>query len=153
VRLAIAGSPGDDIENVRSAIDGLGELRKTCVVLLGRVSESSLDVLYERAEMLVYPSLDEGFGFPVLEAMSHGIPVVGSDRGSIPEIAGSAAVLVDPVDLDAMAGSIDRLIEDASLRESLRAMGFDRCRDFTWKRTADGLIDLYRTAASGGDVS
>jgi len=153
IRLAIAGSPGDDIENVRSAIHALGPHRSTSVVLLGRVSEQSLDVLYEHAEMLAYPSLDEGFGFPILEAMSHGVPVLGSDRGSIPEIAESAAVLVDPVDLDAMAGSIDRLMADSSLRESLRALGFDRCEHFSWKRTADGLIDLYSTAASSEDAS
>ncbi|MFM8855883.1 MAG: glycosyltransferase family 4 protein [Actinomycetota bacterium] len=153
IRLVIAGSPGDDMEDVRSAIDSLGMHRKTSVILLGRVSESSLDLLYEHAEMLAYPSLDEGFGFPILEAMSHGVPVLGSDRGSIPEIAGTAAVLVDPIDLDAMAGALDRLLADSSLRESLRANGFNRCEQFTWKRTADGLIDLYSAVASGGDVS
>ncbi|MEN9802157.1 MAG: hypothetical protein RLZ37_1282 [Actinomycetota bacterium] len=153
IRLVIAGSPGDDIENVRSAIDALGPHRRASIVLLGRVSEQSLDVLYEHAAMLAYPSLDEGFGFPILEAMSHGVPVLGSDRGSIPEIAAAAAILVDPVDLDAMAGSIDRLQADSSLRESLRTKGFDRCEHFSWRRTADGLVDLYSTAASREDVS
>ena len=153
IRLVIAGSPGDDVEMVRSAIDALDSHRRTSVVLLGRVSDPSLEVLYEHAEMLAYPSLDEGFGFPILEAMSHGVPVLGSKRGSIPEIADTAALLVDPLDRDAMASALDRLLADSSLRESLRAMGFDRCRQFTWKRTADGLIDLYSACASSRDVS
>jgi len=152
-RLVIAGNPGDDSENVRSVIETLSPQRRTSVVLLGRVSESSLDVLYRYAEVLAYPSFDEGFGFPILEAMSHGVPVLGSNRGSIPEIAGIAAVLVDPIDLDEMAGALDRLLVDSSLRESLTAMGFDRCGHFSWKRTADGLIDLYSAVASSGDVS
>lgn len=152
MRLVIAGSPGDDIENVRSKIDALDPNRRTSIVLLGRVSEQSLNVLYEHAEMLAYPSLDEGFGFPILEAMSHGIPVLGSNRGSIPEIADTAAVLVDPFDVDSMSDAIDRLAVDPSLRESLRSTGFERCRYFTWKRTADELIDLYSSLTSTGDL-
>jgi glycosyltransferase involved in cell wall biosynthesis len=152
MRLVIAGSPGDDIESVRATIDTLTPSQKTSVLLLGRVSDSSLHVLYEHAEMLAYPSLDEGFGFPILEAMSHGIPVLGSNRGSIPEIADTAAVLVDPFDVDAISDAVDRLAVDSSLREFLRAKGFERCRYFTWKRTADELIDLYSSLTSTGDV-
>ena len=152
MRLVIAGSPGDDIEKVRSKIDALDPHRRTSIALLGRVSEQSLNFLYEHAEMLAYPSLDEGFGFPILEAMSRGIPVLGSNRGSIPEITDEAAVLVDPFDVDAMSDAIDRLAVDSSLRESLRSTGFERCRYFTWKRTADELIDLYSSLTSTGDL-
>jgi glycosyltransferase involved in cell wall biosynthesis len=153
VRLVIAGSPGDDIDSVRSAIEALTPVARSSVVLLGRVSEATLETLYRHAELLAYPSLDEGFGFPILEAMSRGIPVLGSNRGSIPEITGEAAVLIDPFDVDAISSSIDRLVTDTSLRRSLTTRGFDRCRLFTWQKTADGLLDIYTSASSGSNIS
>jgi alpha-1,3-rhamnosyl/mannosyltransferase len=113
------------------------------IVLLGRVTDLALDDLYANAAAVVYPSLDEGFGFPILEAMSHGVPVLGSNRGSIPEIAGGAAILFDPMDVEAMSESIDRIVSDEELRGSHIRKGLEQCALFTWEATADALIELY----------
>lgn len=145
--LVIAGSHGDDIDPVRDVTARLDPAMRSRVHLLGRVSDRDLDGLYRNATMVAYPSLDEGFGFPILEAMSHGVPVMGSNRGSIPEIAGDAAVLVDPLDTSALSSAIDRVVFDEILREQLVRKGSERCSRFTWADTADGLIDLYGSLA------
>lgn len=152
LHLVIAGSFGNDIDVLRSTIDRLESTASSRIVLLGRVDEEMLDSLYSQARFVAYPSLDEGFGFPILEGMAHGVPVLAATRGSIPEIAGDAAMLVDPVDIDSMSQGIDRLMDDDVLRSELIARGFERCRHFPWGRTADSLIDLYRTLVSTRDA-
>jgi glycosyltransferase involved in cell wall biosynthesis len=102
-----------------------------------------LDALYARADVVVVPSLYEGFGLPVLEAMARGVPVVCSNRSSLPEVAGDAAVLVDPTDPAAIRRGIDRALADP---EPLRARGLARAAEFTWERTAKLTADVYRRA-------
>lgn len=152
IRLVIAGSHGDDIDEVHSTIDRLRVEVRSQIVLLGRVSDLVLDALYSNATIVVYPSLDEGFGFPILEAMSHGVPVVGSNRGSIPEIAGDAAILVDPMDVEHMSFHIDQLLVDEELRGSLIRKGSLQCARFTWAATADSLIELYESLANDSSI-
>lgn len=152
VNLVIAGGPGNDSDAVRSTIDRLDSTLASRIVLLGRVCDHSRDVLYANAQLVAYPSLDEGFGFPILEAMAHGVPVLAADTGSIPEISGDAAVLVDPLDIDAMSGAIDRLMADDVFRRSLTERGRDRCAQFTWEKTADSLIELYRSLIERRDT-
>lgn len=106
------------------------------VVELGYVADEELAALYAGATAVAYPSLAEGFGLPVLEAMAAGAPVLTSDRSSMPEVAGDAAVLVDPEDVGAIGDGLRRLLEDAELREDLRRRGRERAAAFTWERTA-----------------
>jgi glycosyltransferase involved in cell wall biosynthesis len=102
-----------------------------------------LDDLYARAGVVVVPSLYEGFGLPVLEAMARGVPVVASNRSSLPEVAGDAALLVDPEDRGALRVAIERAVHDG---DALGAAGRERARAFTWERTAELTANAYRRA-------
>jgi glycosyltransferase involved in cell wall biosynthesis len=99
---------------------------------------------------MTYPSVVETFGIPPLEAMACGTPVVASDRTSVPEICGDAAVLVDPDDVDAYAAALHRALHDESLRAILVAKGRARVAHFDWRRAADGTLDLLEEAAGRG---
>lgn len=112
---------------------------------VGFVDDEELARLYRGAQCLVYPSLYEGFGLPVLEAMACGTPVVTTAAGATAEVAGSAAVLVDPLDVDAIAAGIREAIER---REELRAAGLERAARFTWENAARKTLDVYREAAA-----
>lgn len=113
----------------------------------GGVSVEALCALYARAEALVFPSLYEGFGLPVLEAMAAGCPVIASNLTSLPEVTGDAALSCDPRDLDALAAAMRRLTGDAALQGELSARGLERAAGFTWERTARGTIAAYREIA------
>ena len=149
IRLVIAGSPGDDSATLAATVSGLDPENRRLVSVLGRVGDEELQTLYRRAQIVVYPSLDEGFGFPILEAMSWGVPVLASNRGSIPEIAGDAAELIDPQNPDAIAAGLDQLLSDSVRRRDLTESGRERCSRFTWKAAADGLIQLYESLVDG----
>jgi glycosyltransferase involved in cell wall biosynthesis len=128
----------------RSAELGVAE----SVRLAGWVSPAELEGLWELASAFVFPSLYEGFGLPVLEAMARGVPVACSRSSSLPEVAGEAALLFDPRDRQEIAASVRRLLADSSLRERLRALGLARAEAFTWERTARLTLDSYaRTLA------
>jgi glycosyltransferase involved in cell wall biosynthesis len=116
------------------------------VRLLGWVDDATLDGLYRAADCFVFPSLAEGFGLPVLEAMLRGAPVACSNATSLPEVAGDAALLFDPLDVDAIAVSIRRILEDGELAERLRAAGLDRAKRFGWEDTAQRTLACYRKA-------
>jgi glycosyltransferase involved in cell wall biosynthesis len=103
--------------------------------------------LYHGAEALVYPSLIEGFGLPVLEAMMCETPVITSDRSSLPEAAGDAALLVDPEHVEALAAALVRLASDPHLRSDLIARGREQCRRFSWERVAAETLAVYRQVA------
>lgn len=107
---------------------------------------ADLEGLYALAELVVLPSRYEGFGLPVLEAMERGVPVVTSDRASLPEVAGDAALLVDPDDAAAIAAALRRLLEDGALRERLIAAGHDQAGRFSWDRTAELTAASYARA-------
>jgi glycosyltransferase involved in cell wall biosynthesis len=117
------------------------------VVRLGPVSEALLHELYRCATALVYPSRYEGFGFPVLEAMATGTPVIASHAASIPEVAGSAGVLLDPDDTRGWADAIARVVNDDERRQTLSAAGMARASEFTWQRTARTTLAVYRMVA------
>lgn len=121
------------------------------VVFAGFVSEKELDLLMSRADVFVYPSLYEGFGIPVLEAMRVGTPVVASRLTAIPEIAGDAALLVDPHDPRRIAEAISLLLRDTTQRERLIARGRARAARFSWERTAHAYLQLYRRMVAGHD--
>jgi glycosyltransferase involved in cell wall biosynthesis len=117
--------------------------------LIGHVAESDKPALYSAARVFVYPSLYEGFGLPPLEAMACGTPAIVSNRSSLPEVAGDAAILVDPLDLDALAAALRRLNSDEGLRAQLVTEGQRRAAAFTWRRTAGATLACYREAIDG----
>jgi glycosyltransferase involved in cell wall biosynthesis len=118
------------------------------IVWLGRVPEADLPALYAAAAAFVFPSLYEGFGLPVLEAMACGAPVVCSAVSSLPETAGDAALLVDPTDVDALAAALARVLLEPDLAADLRARGFEQAARFTWDRTAAETLSIYRQASA-----
>jgi len=114
---------------------------------LGYVPAADLRVLYGLARVLVYPSLWEGFGLPVLEAMACGCPVVTSSVSALPEVAGGAALLVDPTEVEELGAAIERVWTDESLWRELSARGRERARTFTWERTAQATVAVYERVA------
>jgi len=117
------------------------------VVLPGPVDDAGRRALLEHATVLAYPSIYEGFGFPVLEAMTAGLPVVAARAGSIPEVAGDAAVLVEPTNEEMLAAELDRVMTDDATRAELVARGRDRVHAFSWSGTARALTSCYRRLA------
>src|SRR5262249_4643639 len=113
------------------------------VRFLGYVPDSDLPLLYRGAELLVYPSLYEGFGVPIVEAMASGCPVVCSNRSSMPDVVGEAGLLVDPEDAKAMAEAMGRVLGDPSLADALRTRGLTRAQSFRWEDSARRLLSVY----------
>jgi glycosyltransferase involved in cell wall biosynthesis len=120
------------------------------VRFLGWISAAELEGLYAAAGCFVFPSLAEGFGLPVLEAMARGLPVACSARGSLAEVAGDAALLFDPESEPAIADAINALLGDPALRERLRQAGRAQAARFTWSQTADGTLKSYERALRAG---
>jgi glycosyltransferase involved in cell wall biosynthesis len=114
------------------------------VVLTGSVVDDDLPMLYSRARAFLFPSFYEGFGLPVLEAMACGAPVIASNVASLPEVVGDAGLLIDPHSADEMTAALDRVLSNEALRADLREKGFRRAAMFTWARTAQQTLDLYR---------
>lgn len=145
-RLVLAGRAyGPEVATLRALIERRALAEE--VAFTGPLSAEELRDLYSGATMFVYPSLYEGFGLPVLEAMAAGVPTVVSNRSSLPEVAGEAALLVDPEDPDALAHAIRRVLEDSGLRETLQRDGPEQARKFSWKRTAEQTWQIYRELA------
>ena len=116
------------------------------VVFTGYVPDEDLVQLYNQADVFVYPSLYEGFGLPVIEAMACGTPVVTSDSSSIPEVAGDAAMLVNPEDVESIAQGLETVVTNTSLKEALGRKGVEQARKFTWEKTAEQTLRIYREA-------
>jgi glycosyltransferase involved in cell wall biosynthesis len=144
VVLVLPGAPTEHEAELRALADRLGVGDR--VRFPAWVSDEELDALYASATCFVLPSLIEGFGLPVLEAMARGVPVACSDRPALPEVAGDAALLFDPTDQSAVTDAIRRLLRDAELRKSLSARGLERARKFSWRRTAEETLASYRRA-------
>jgi len=117
----------------------------TNVTYVSRVSEDELISAYNIARLLLYPSEYEGFGYPILEAMSCGTPVVCSNGGSLAEVAGGAAAVHSPEDVDGLVESCQRVFEDESYRERLRELGMMRAAEFSWTRTAQKYYEIYKS--------
>jgi glycosyltransferase involved in cell wall biosynthesis len=142
VHLVIAGGRGWLDAPIFRAVSDLHLTER--VHFTGFARDEDLPALYSEAVCLAYPSLYEGIGLPVLEAMACGIPVVTSNISSMPEVAGEAALLVDPYDVAALADALRRLITDEALRADLISRGLRQVAHFTWTRAAQQLLDVYR---------
>jgi glycosyltransferase involved in cell wall biosynthesis len=145
--LVLAGPPGWGEEALVSAV--ARARARARVVRTGWLEPSALAALLQEASVLAFPSLYEGFGFPPLEAMAAGVPVVATRAGSLPEILGDGAVLVDVGDNDGLGEALDRVLDDPTLRLELVAAGAARAASFSWERCGEGLSRLYRDAAGG----
>lgn len=141
-RLVIAGGLGWLYGAVLREIEDLASQHE--VVFLGRIPDEDLPYLYGLADLFVFPSLYEGFGIPVLEAMASGVPVVCSNTSSLPEVVGDAGVMVPPDDVAALARAIGDLLEDPTRRALLRQRGIERAHRFSWEASARQLLEVYR---------
>jgi glycosyltransferase involved in cell wall biosynthesis len=144
VALVMAGSPGwGDDALARAVAESKWSDR---IVRLGYVGDEALPGILAGAAVLAYPSVYEGFGFPPLEAMAAGVPVVATAVGAVPEVVGDGALLVTPGDPDALAGALSGLLLDAEIRRDLVARGHRRAALFTWASCGQGLAALYQAA-------
>ncbi len=114
------------------------------VVSVEQVSFSELRILYSKAALFVFPSRYEGFGFPALEAMACGVPVITSNCSALPEVAGDAALLVNPDDIDGLAASMVKVLQDSNMKYQLQQRGRERLAQFTWELAAQRTIDVYQ---------
>jgi glycosyltransferase involved in cell wall biosynthesis len=145
VRLLIVGKRALRDQRLAGQIEALGLRQK--VILAGFVPVEDLPPLYGAAEALVFPSLYEGFGFPVAEAMACGCPVITSNVSSLPEVAGGAALLVDPASVDEISAAMRRILEDPALRERLKNDGLTQAARFTWERNAAEVFSILHKIA------
>jgi glycosyltransferase involved in cell wall biosynthesis len=142
--LMITGGVAEQFPGYRDRIRTIGLSDR--VIWLGMVPSADLPSLYASADLLAYPSFYEGFGFPPLESMAAGTPVVASNASCLPEVLGDAALLVDPHDESALQKAMSAALEDADLRRSLSDKGRARARLFTWERCAELTVAVYRGA-------
>src|SRR6266567_3409513 len=142
-QLVIVGRPGWAYGDTLHRIQAEPGVR-----FLGHVDEPTLEVLYQSASVLAFPSLYEGFGLPLLEAMAHGLPALIGKSGALRELAGGAAVEVDVEDADAIAAGLERLLADADLRAKLGDVGRRRAAGFTWQKAATTTLEVLRRVAA-----
>lgn len=140
--LVIAGGRGWLNSDIPGIVEALGI--KEGVRFAGYLDATDISAVYSGASVFAYPSLYEGFGLPILEAMSCGSPVVTSKTSSMPEVAGDAAVLVDPMDADELAFALQKVLEDEGLRAGMRKKGLARAASFSWDRCAKETVEIYR---------
>jgi len=143
-RLVLAGGEGYGAEEITALIEKEGLAAR--IIRLGHAATDRLRLLYSTARALVFPSLEEGFGFPIVEAMSYGLPVITSNCSSMPEVAGDAALLVDPRDVSQIAEAMRRLIDDDALYSALRIRGWHRVAQFSWEKCARETWAVYEEA-------
>jgi glycosyltransferase involved in cell wall biosynthesis len=141
-KLILAGSSGFESQETLQRIER--SPRKDDIQVLGYVSSPQLEELYRRAAIFAFPSLDEGFGMPILDAMARGVPVLTSNVSAMPEVAGDAGLLVDPRDVTSIADGLRRLTEDTELREKLNRAGFARVQEFSWEKSVEETWKVYQ---------
>ncbi len=144
VKLVIAGYWDDRYDGVKKMVEELD--LKNHVLFVGSVEETNLPGLYSGATLFIFPSLYEGFGLPVLEAMACGTPVVCSNTSSLPEVVGNAAIQANPKDVHELATAIQSVLKDEELRHWMTEQGLRRATHFTWKKTAEETFVVYQQA-------
>ncbi len=146
-RLVLAGSPtGFGAKEILRRIENSPSRER--IEVTGYLPEEDLHVLYSRASIFAFPSLDEGFGIPALEAMAHGLPVVASNTSALPEVTGPAALLVDPWRPDALHAALLSFIQDEELRERFSKEGLARAGEFSWERSVQETYRVYEELMS-----
>jgi glycosyltransferase involved in cell wall biosynthesis len=150
LRLVIGGAKGWFYEDVFARVEELG--LEDEVLFPGYLPASELPLWYNAAELFVYPSLYEGFGLPPLEAMACGTPVVTANTSSLPEVVGDAGLAVDPLDIEGLAEAMKQVLGDDSLQQEMKVRGLRRARGFSWAKTAQETVQVYRQVMELGDV-
>jgi glycosyltransferase involved in cell wall biosynthesis len=140
--LVLAGSAGYGSEEILARVDA--SPARSRIAVTGYISPQELAAWYAKASIFAFPSLDEGFGMPVLEAMAAGVPVVTSNRSALPEVAGDAALLVDPESVEELVEALRDLTQGEELRKSVARRGTDRARQFTWEKAVAETWEVYR---------
>ena len=141
-RLVLAGSTGYGGDQILARVET--SVARDRIDVAGYVDDEALTSLYSRASLFAFPTLDEGFGMPALDAMACGVPVLASNRSAVPEVCGDAALLVNPDSTDEMAEALVRLMRDENLRKTLILRGQARSEEFTWERAAVRTWNVYR---------
>lgn len=144
-KLVIAGTKGWMFEEIFALVEQLKLTSR--VIFTGFVPDADLPALLSAAEVFVYPSLHEGFGLPVLEAMQCGTPVITTNVSSLPEVAGDAALMVSPEDVAGLASAMRRVLDEPALREEMRGRSLEQARRFSWRETAERTAEVYRQVA------
>ncbi|MCM8767436.1 MAG: glycosyltransferase family 4 protein [Candidatus Omnitrophica bacterium] len=142
-QLIICGKPGWKFREFYKRLSEINDKIRKDIIVTNYVPLRDLTILYKEADIFTFPSLYEGFGSPILEAMRCGVPVITSNISSMPEVAGDAALLINPEDEDDIANAILKLIEDKELRENLIKKGLERVKLFTWENTAKKTLKVY----------
>lgn len=142
IKLVIAGKKGWLFESIFNLVDKLN--LKDDVIFTDYIDENDKSIIYNMASLFVFPSLYEGFGIPVLEAMASSVPVITSNVSSLPEVAGDAAILVEPKDIKSIAQYMDKVLVDKELRNNLIKKGHEQAKKFTWESSAKKLVNIYR---------
>jgi len=153
IRLAVVGwihPAGDNEDDLAACVASLAPAKRERVLLLGHVSDEQMRALYGAATVCAFPSLYEGFGLPVLEAMQRGVPVITSTTTSLPEVAGDAAKLVDPTDVDALARALEEVVGNPGLHAELAERGRVQAGRFTWQASAAETVAAYERLAGAG---
>ncbi len=140
-RLVLAGGAGYGSEQVAARI--AESPRRESIEITGYVPDVRLEELYRRARIFAFPSLDEGFGMPILDAMARGVPVLTSNRSATREVAGNAALLIDPTDTESVASGLVRIANNPALRRQLREAGLAHAAGFSWKKAVDSTWRVY----------
>jgi glycosyltransferase involved in cell wall biosynthesis len=147
VALVLAGNPGWLMNLARDVLPALPDVLQSRLIATGYVADEDVAALYSGALALIFPSLYEGFGFPVLEAMRCGTPVLCANTSSLPELAGDAALLVDPLDVQSIAAGMARLIAETALRADLIERGYRQAAQFTWQQAAQSALSALEKTA------
>jgi len=143
-QLVICGKYGWKTERFLERLSGLPDFIRKDIIITEYVRYEDLPLLYNGCDIFIYPSLYEGFGLPIVEAMRCGVPVITSNISSMPEVAGDGAILVNPEDEEEIGNAIIRLIEDRELREELKKKGLERSKMFSWEKTAIETLKVYK---------
>ena len=146
-KLVIVGNKSGEYQNIYKAVKR-SKLEKD-VFFSGYVDEALLPFYYNSAFLFIYPSLYEGFGLPILEAMASGTPVITSNVSSLPEVVGDAAILVNPNNIEEMAEMMQKVLTNQKLREKMREKGLKRAKLFSWERCARETLNLYEEIGGG----
>jgi glycosyltransferase involved in cell wall biosynthesis len=147
-RLALVGGDGHGSEAIHAYIREQALAPR--VTLFGHVEAHRLPAFYQAADAFLFPSLEEGFGLPVLEAMANGLPVVAANTSALPEVGGDAALYVNPADPQDIADKVQRVVEDCALRGAMVEKGLKRVQEFTWRRTAEATLAVYEEVLKPG---
>jgi glycosyltransferase involved in cell wall biosynthesis len=139
--LVIAGEKGWLYKKIFEEIRSSG--MEQSIRLLGIIRDDELPLLYNCADLFVYPSLYEGFGLPPLEAMACGVPIITSNTSSLPEVVGNAGIMIDPCDIESLSDKMYRVLKDKKLKHQMSRDGLKRSKMFTWEKTVNDVIEVY----------